>query len=205
MTLIEPNLHPILVHFTVGLLVTGALVLALSACAFRGKPWHGSMRSAGDWMLMLGLIAAGATLIAGFFAYYTVAHDAPSHAAMTVHRNWAIGTVIMFAGIGLWRFKRRSASPSAFFAVVLLLATCLLTVTAYRGGALVYEYGIGVQSLPAVSGDGHAHEHMPVSEGHPPAMHSDEHDKAAMPPATAGNGTDETSTQDQEHSDDHDH
>ena len=208
MSLIEPNLHPVLVHFTVGLLATAALLLSISTFSSSQKPWRASMQSAGDWMLGLGLAAAIATLVAGFIAFYTVAHDALSHAAMTVHRNWAIATLSLFLLVGFWRFKRREATPSTLFALTLLFATGLLTTTAWWGGRLVYEHGIGVKSLPAASGEGHDHEHGPVSESNSPGMGSEGHIEAGSmkhnEPLETGTEHQPTN-KDQEHSDDHDH
>lgn len=211
MSLIEPNVHPILVHFTIGLLTTAALLLSISAFSSNQKPWRASMQSAGDWMLALGVAAAIATLIAGFIAYYTVVHDTPSHAAMTVHRNWAIATLTVFLGVGLWRFKRKATAPSAFFALVLLFATCLLTTTAWWGGTLVYKHGIGVQSLPVTSVEGHDHEHGPVNEFHHPDANSEHQieegplNQKVLPAEPVTDREQQPTIQDQEHSDGHDH
>ncbi|MCF6301365.1 MAG: hypothetical protein L3J52_09655 [Proteobacteria bacterium] len=38
-----------------------------------------------------------------------------------------------------------------------VIAFLLLGITAFKGGELVYRYGLGVMSLPEVEGEGHAH------------------------------------------------
>lgn len=48
------------------------------------------------------------------------------------------------------------------FTTLLLTPVILLGITGWKGGHLVYQYGIGVASLPQVSGDGHDHDHGPV-------------------------------------------
>ena len=44
------------------------------------------------------------------------------------------------------------------------VGVAMLSVTGLKGGGLVYEYGLGVASLPAAEGPGHSHE---VGEEHP--------------------------------------
>ena len=44
------------------------------------------------------------------------------------------------------------------------MSAVLISVTAFWGGKLVYEHGIGVSSLPVVTGDGHDHEHGDAPE-----------------------------------------
>lgn len=186
--LIEPNLHPIFVHFVVGLLFTSAIVLAVGAFAPSGTRWRSPLVTAGDWMLALGLVAAVGAVIAGFEAYYTVAHDGPSHAAMTTHRNWALAAAGVFLALGVWRWMRRPDAPGPLFALAGIAAAALLTVTAWWGGVVVFEHGVGVQSLPEASGDGHDHDHG--DGGHGDGGHGDgghgeagHHDAGADSPA----------------------
>lgn len=165
-SLIEPNLHPIFVHFVVGLLFTSALALAASSFTPADARWRSTLQAAGDWMLALGILAALGAVIAGFEAYYSVAHDGPSHAAMTTHRNWALPTTAVFAGLGVWRWLKRSEQPGTLFALAGFAGAALLTVTAWWGGSLVFQHGLGVESLPAVTGDGHDHDHGDGGHAH---------------------------------------
>lgn len=174
-TLIQPNLHPIFVHFVVGLLFTSAAALAVSAFRPAEARWRTMLQAAGDWMLFLGLLAALGAVIAGFDAYYSVDHDGPSHAAMTTHRNWALATAAVFAGLGAWRWLRRQKRPGAVFGLAGLGAAALLTVTAWWGGELVFRYGLGVKSLPAATGEGHDHDHGDGDHGPGEAVAGSEH------------------------------
>lgn len=85
--LIEPNLHPMIVHFTLAFLITGPILLLIFSFTGKDISWRENIRIAGDWMFALGLVSAIAALAAGFQAYYSVNHDGPSHVAMTDHRN----------------------------------------------------------------------------------------------------------------------
>jgi uncharacterized membrane protein len=163
--LIEPNLHPLVVHFVIAFLVTGPLLLLYAA--FRGDGENRErIKFAGDLIFSLGIVSLVVGLGAGLQAYYSVNHDGPSHAAMTDHRNWAFVTAAIFIGLAAWRFINRAEMPSKTFVIVLLLPLMLLTITGWKGGHLVYGLGLGVESLPVVTGDGHDHDHGEAVE-HP--------------------------------------
>jgi uncharacterized membrane protein/ketosteroid isomerase-like protein len=152
---IIPNWHPIFVHFTVALLSTSLLFYVASmVVASRRDAWVTVAR----WNLFAGLSFTLLTVATGLYAYGTVAHDAPSHAAMTDHRNWALLTAAFFftvGGLGWWRLRTRPA-PSLLFVGAMVIATGLLVTTAWKGGEVVYRYGLGVMSMPEAE-DGHGH------------------------------------------------
>lgn len=190
MSLIGPNIHPVLVHFTFALMSMAALCLLIVALA-PPKAWRESLGHAADWMIAFGAAAIVLTVAAGFEAYYTVAHDGPSHEAMTTHRNWAVPTALALLGLAGRRWLKRQERPSLLFASVFAVAALSLSVTAWWGGRLVYEHGLGVASLPQVSGEGHDHDHGDsAGDDHAPAVEKE--GSAATPP-------------DDHHDDDHDH
>lgn len=156
--MIEPNIHPVLVHFTYALLTLSALSLFAVSLQPTGG-WRDTLKSAGDWMLFFGAVAAIATVAAGFQAFYSVAHDGPSHAAMTTHRNFAVPTIVALLALALWRYKKRSQKPGVLFSALFLVATGFLAVTAWWGGRLVYHHGLGVEGMHEAETPGHHHEH----------------------------------------------
>lgn len=168
---IVPNWHPLLVHFPIALLSLSAVLylagLLMPDAALLRAEWHTVAR----WSLWIGFAFALAAAAAGWQAFDTVAHDEPSHAAMTVHRNWALATLAAYAPFVLWtaaKRRRPSSEPGIVFAVFLLLPTLLLGVTAYRGAELVYRHGLGVESLPVTEEGRGGHGH------HEPAAHTHE-------------------------------
>lgn len=162
--MIEPNIHPMLVHFAYALTISGALSLFIVSVLPQGG-WRDTLKPAGDWMIALGAVSIIATVAAGFQAYYSVAHDGPSHAAMTTHRNWAVPTAGVILLLSVWRWLKRKDRPSVLYSVLLLAAATSLSVTAWWGGKLVYGHGLGVSRMPVVTGEGHDHEHAP-GQGH---------------------------------------
>ncbi len=146
---IVPNWHPIVVHFTVALLalsvVTHFVVRVLPSGGLRTEA-----RVFARWSLWLGTGFALATVATGWLAYNSVAHDDASHAAMLGHRSWALATLSAFlvaTGWSLWHY-RGERQPGVVFTLVLLVAGGSLLGTAWRGGELVFRYGLGVMALP---------------------------------------------------------
>lgn len=157
---IVPNLHPLFVHFTVALL---ALTVGLHLLC-RLMP-EGEIRAqwqvVARWSLWFGMAITLLTLLSGWYAYNSVLHDAPSHLAMTDHRNWALATALLFlvaTGLSVVEYRQRKAT-SLLLLAILLMGGGLLGSTAWRGGELVYRHGLGVMSLPAVSRHDHADGH----------------------------------------------
>lgn len=191
---IIPNWHPFLVHFTVALTLASA-GLYLLAFLLRKRPAAAQLTMVARWNLWLGAFSAIPTFAAGLQAYYTVAHDAPSHAAMTIHMQWAIATLVLLivaAGLAWWD-RQRVVGAGAAPAVALLLAASALAVTGYLGAENVYRHGLGVMSLPqSEGGDGHDHDHGPTGDSEPAEQaddgHGHDHDPAPVVPAPANQG-----------------
>lgn len=156
---IIPNWHPIFVHFTVALFSLAAGLFVVTP--FMKSPLKEQWQTVARWNLWFG---AGLTIItglAGLYAYNTVAHDSPSHAAMTAHRNWAIAAITLILTLAVWSLVRvrRNQALGAVFITATVVAGVVLASTAWRGGEVVYRYGLGVMSLPKPEGNGHSHAH----------------------------------------------
>lgn len=169
---IIPNWHPIFVHFTVALLSIAVVFYYLAQVVSSGdlkQQWLAVAR----WNLWTGTLFAVATGITGWLAFNSVVHDEPSHVAMSVHRNWALGTLAIFIPVAVWSgwqaYKRKASSP--LLLIVLAIGLAVLASTAWHGGEAVYRYGLGVMQLPKAelpehghqietrNTDGHNHEH----------------------------------------------
>lgn len=163
---IIPNTHPIYVKFAVALVVlVGLLQLALWFIP-KASQQRGLVEGM-PWLVGTGVVAVVATIISGLIAYYTVPHDGPSHVLMSNHKYWGILLAVVFLSAAALYFKARSAAArgrddnlvglvaGGLFAASLLV----VIITASQGAHLVFGHGIGVQSLPEVTGDGHDHHH----------------------------------------------
>ncbi len=157
---IIPNVHPIFVHFTVALLIIAAGIHLLSHFV-SSSGLKTQMAIVARWNLWIGLGCTVLTVAAGWYAFYTVNHDTPSHLAMVEHRNWAMATFAVLLGIAGWEYylQRYGKSKGWLFTGLLVIAASLLFSTAWHGGELVYRHGLGVMSLPITAGAGHDHTH----------------------------------------------
>jgi uncharacterized membrane protein len=97
------------------------------------------------WLLILGTLAVLSTLLSGLYAYHTVEHDVVSHQAMDSHRLWASSTAVSFLLATIFAYYQLRSRISG---LLIMLSVCLMVVTAYKGGELVYRYGLGVMALP---------------------------------------------------------
>ena len=147
---ILPNWHPILVHFTVALFTTSfgfyLLTYLSKSTPLVSDKMTLEFEVVGRWCLWCAALVTILTVIAGFYAYYTVKHDEPAHMAMMNHRNWALSTAFamwLVAIWSLWRYYKQKAMTLTFL-VAMFLVQGLLLSTAWRGGELVYRHGLGV-------------------------------------------------------------
>ena len=141
------TLHPLLVHFPIGLIAAAALFDLASLAA---GPRATTRRIA------TGLYLAGAAALIA--AYFTGRGDAavvripgPAHALVDEHWTWALRATVYVGACALARLAlelsgqhmvtRRRWLPVAAASLAGLL---LLFQTAERGGRLVYQHGVGV-------------------------------------------------------------
>jgi uncharacterized membrane protein len=163
---IIPNWHPVFVHFTVGLLSIASLLFLAGVFTPAGAAWKQTCLTVARWNLWMGAAITIGTVLAGWQAYNTVAHDAASHAAMTDHRNWALVTASAFIILALWSFAaRKRQQVNMVFIVLLVAASSLLAITGFKGGEAVYRYGLGVMSLPQIAEDGGHGSHSHAGDG----------------------------------------
>lgn len=164
-----PNWHPIFVHFTIALFGISTLLFFL-ARASRSPDRSRFLTRAAHLNLLLGAVSTFGTVGAGLYAYYTVAHDGPSHRAMTEHRNWALAAAAIWWLLTIWSLRAvRDGVARSLFLAAMLVGAGVLSIAGFKGGEAVYRYGLGVLALPVVEGDG----------GHGSHSHGEEMDHGA--------------------------
>ncbi len=135
------HLHPALVHFPVALFVS-ALFMEAASFLFKKEFFH---RSAVHLYILACILAP--------FAVWTgleeAEHEHLKHPLVNVHRNFALATLgVSWAGAVLLGAVHKYFSRyfRIVFVVLIILTAALVTLAAYNGGRLVYEYAIGVGS-----------------------------------------------------------
>ena len=141
-----PNIHPLLVHFPIGLLCAAAAVDVVGWLFRRNR----LLRQAATLLYVLGTVGAIAAYVTGRAASQTIWLPGMAQAVLRQHWDWALRTVWFFGMVTLVRLvllrpSRRDPRPSivATFALVGLVGIGLLIETGDRGGRLVFQYGVG--------------------------------------------------------------
>lgn len=158
---IIPNLHPAVVHFPIALTMV-AFILGLAARLFRQSASSTALAAAAYYTLILAAVSAVAAVGLGWLAFNsTMNHDDAGHAAMLLHRAWAIPTAVGLVLLAIWHsVKSHQDSPMSVPVLVCLAGLSMsVATTAWLGGEVVYRHGIGVLSLPASGGHHHAGHH----------------------------------------------
>jgi uncharacterized membrane protein len=135
------NIHPLIVHFPIALLLAAALVYWLAFIVGR-ESWQWS----GLWMLALGAIGAAAAVASGLYAASGVML-APSvkTALLIAHKRIMIAVSILSAALTLWAIAARPMPMRgrAAFLAMLVLVAILIAKGADYGGRMVYDYNAG--------------------------------------------------------------
>ena len=138
------GLHPFFVYFTIGLLSTSA-ILYLVGYILKKQDAKKAVQNMALWLLWGG---AGVTVLAiasGFWAYSAPDLDSPANLAVKGHRNWALGTAILFFALAgwTWSFVRKGKMIPFYFPALLFVGALLIGITGWKGGDLVSSYGNG--------------------------------------------------------------
>jgi uncharacterized membrane protein len=142
-----PNLHPLVVHFPIALLLTAAGLDVVGWTLRCNRP----LRFVATVLYVLGTVTVVVTYFTGRAAADTIWLPGMAHAAVKEHWDWAFRTVWFFGILTvvrlvlLWRW-RADPRPALIAALTLagLLGGVLLAETGDRGGRLVYQHGVGI-------------------------------------------------------------
>lgn len=137
-----PNVHPLLVHFPIALLLT-SVALDWASIRWRGK----GLEQAAWYTLLLGLAATVLTLITGLLAAQAVPANSPAAATLNIHKVLGIVTLVVFGlqAVCHWRHHGvYSPGDRIKHTIVQLIGVALIVTLGWFGGELVYTFGVGV-------------------------------------------------------------
>ena len=145
-----PNLHPLVVHFPIALLLAAGAV-DLADLLARGRA---QLRDTATWLY----IAGAGTAVVAYFTGIEAAKMAPlspeGAALAAAHADWAFRTTWLFAFFASVRLATSYAlRPGPLLLggalVVALVGLAALVETVRHGSRLVSEHGVGVQPVAA--------------------------------------------------------
>lgn len=165
------NIHPLMVHFPIALFFT-ALLFDLLGWLLK-KP---GLNSAAKWNLWIGTAGAAVAVGTGLWAASMVEHGEEVHQIMGTHET--LGIVVLSLSIVLsgWRWLNEiTFSQKSLFIFISLLVIMLATMSvgAYLGGRMVYEYGVGGKAITTGATE---HEHGNHLNKHEHSEHHHEHE-----------------------------
>ena len=141
-----PNIHPLVIHFPIVLLMTAAVV-DLVDVAFERSPW---LKAATTTLYVVAAISLIVAFVTGREAGASVLVPGMAYPVLTAHRQWALVTMIYGIVVAALRLTvlrgegGRSRRRRVALLGIGLVAVFLIQQTAERGARLVYEYGTGI-------------------------------------------------------------
>ncbi|MDO8433269.1 MAG: hypothetical protein Q7S58_12750 [Candidatus Binatus sp.] len=146
------QLHPVVDHFSVSLLMV-AVLLDLIASMASTRLW---LRYSAVTLMILGALAAGGSFFTGDMEADRIwnALGAPAKEVLKRHAELGEYLAIAFGVLALWRLMIETlgfmAGSRMIYLIVALVAVVVLGYSAHLGGVLVYDYGAGTALMAGV-------------------------------------------------------
>lgn len=136
-----PNLHPLIVHFPIALLMTSV------ALDWTHHLWPRFNLERGALIThLLGWVASLFTVATGLLAARSLSVEGPAVSALASHRALGLAVVVVFGLLGVCRLRNPNPSPRLRIVhfLVQIAGLALVAASGYMGGELVFTYGLGV-------------------------------------------------------------
>jgi len=150
-----PNLHPLVVHIPIMLLILAAILQIIGFFVFKNEI---------SW-IVLGFVTVG--FIGAYLAAVTthphVSHDLPGHARKVFEKHdmfamwtlWLSGIAVLLKAVSHF-FLKRVRWAEAIVAIVLLASAYTVSMAGHHGSQLVFIEGVGPQGK-YLETEGHSH------------------------------------------------
>ena len=137
------EMHPALVHLPIAL-----LPLAVGADMAGSVTGNDSVLSFGQKAICIAAAGAVASAVTGLIAGEEVNVKGASQDMLITHRNLNFIATVVATGMAIWRVNHRK--PTAAYLGIGTAGVGILAYTAYLGGKLVYDVGVGVEPAHGV-------------------------------------------------------
>ena len=139
-----PNIHPLIIHFPIALLLVAVFIDAVSIWFQKGWLYKSALST-----YLFGTLGAIAAYFTGRIAADTVSPSFNAELTMSNHSDWGLYTVVFFSIYTLLRliFIKKINPENKLIRlaslVVAIAGLYLLLRTGDLGGKLVFKYGVG--------------------------------------------------------------
>lgn len=131
------HVHPMLVHFPIALFLVALLFEGLSL-VFKKEQCH----QTAIYLYVTAALISGITVWTGL---EEAEYLHLNHPVLTIHKNFALLTMYgSLISLPLFFLIKKTKAFRAIFIILLLLVAGFVSIAAYNGGRMVYEYGIGM-------------------------------------------------------------
>lgn len=131
------EVHPALVHFPIAL-----LPLSIMADALGRATGSRSLLELGRLTMPVAAASAALAGIFGLVSQQVVELDDETTDLLITHRNLNLGAIVLTAAMAATRLRTRR--PSLGYLAAGLAGMATVSYSAYLGGHMVYEHGVGV-------------------------------------------------------------
>ena len=139
------ELHPVVLHFAIALLVTGP-ALDLFGLLLRREV----LLSAGRWNTLVGAGVLVLTVLSGLAAEASLGpHSAAGAALLSLHKALGLALLAIWIPTAVWRGVTRHLIPvrlRTLYLTLSYLGAALVLFQAALGSALVYRHGVGLSA-----------------------------------------------------------
>ena len=140
-----PELHPVLLHFAIALLVTGP-AFDLFGLLLRRE----ALLVAGRWNTVAGAGILILVTISGLAAEASLGpHSAAGAALLSLHKGLGFSLLVVWLPVAVWRAVSKHVIPvrlRTLYLTASYLGAALIIVQAALGSALVYRHGVGLSA-----------------------------------------------------------
>ncbi|MEE9190576.1 MAG: DUF2231 domain-containing protein [Candidatus Neomarinimicrobiota bacterium] len=140
-----PNIHPLIVHFPIVLLMA-AVILHFFSLVFPRSLW---LKTVTPYAFMIGIVTAIITYFTGRAAADSVYLPPDANLVLSLHSDYALITVIIFGIVTLMQLAvllrkgRKAVTLQLLSFIVGVSGLVLLFKTGEQGGKMVFKYGVG--------------------------------------------------------------
>lgn len=129
--------HPMLIVFPVGLLIFSLICDLIALPSSDPQTWH----TVALYAMVGGFIGALLAAIPGFIDFLSITEDRVRKIAI-MHMACNLIAVTLYA-VNIW-LRVNGSEVNGTPLVLSIIAVCLLGVSGWLGGAMVYKHGVGV-------------------------------------------------------------
>jgi uncharacterized membrane protein len=151
------EIHPSIVHFPITL-----LPVAVGADLLGRVTGSERLKELGRTLMPIAAASAAVTAVTGLVAQEEVAVDGVAEDLLVTHRNLNLSLVTLSTALAAWRWRRDE--PSTGYLALALAGLGAMSYSAYLGGKMVYEHGVGVKPAGGLR-DGDSPELKPRQVG----------------------------------------